>query len=466
MVAKLEAEASSFRDTYGRVYYHNNKIIRTINKVAEKEYEFIRDNQILSKSIQNKYLIETIELDKSKFENEFFDVSYFLESKLIPYISYPYEWSFEQLKAAALHHLKFQLFLFDHNAVLRDATAYNIQFDGSEPIFIDVLSIKEYKEGEYWLAYRQFCENFLNPLLLRVIKGIPHNNWFRGALEGIETIELNKLLGLRDKISWNVFVHVVLQAKLIQKAINNPKTASKKVKHLKKFSKNSYKAILLQLFNWIKNFNLKKNKSIWENYSETNTYKTEEFENKKKIVNQFVDKFKPDVLIDLGCNTGDFSIESLKNGANYVIGYDFDQNVIDEAFKLSKLKKLNFLPLVFDASNPSPNQGWMQKERKGYFERNKAKALIALAFEHHLAIAKNIPLEEIIEWITKLAPIGLIEFVPKTDETIKIMLENREDIFDQYNQLNFEKILSTKSKIIKKSIVSGSGRIIYEFETL
>ena len=121
---------------------------------------------------------------------------------------------------------------------------------------------------------------------------------------------------------------------------------------------------------------------------------------------------------------------------------------------------------MLDASNPSPNQGWMQKERKGFFERNKGKALIALAFEHHLAIAKNIPLEQIIEWITKLAPIGLIEFVPKTDETIKIMLENREDIFDQYNQLNFEKILSTKSKIIKKSIVSGSGRIIYEFETL
>ena len=160
-------------------------------------------NQILSRSIENKYLIETVELDKNKFENVFSDVSYLLESKLVPHVSYPYEWSFEQLNAAALHHLKFQLFLFDHNAVLRDATAYNIQFVGSEPIFIDILSIKEYEDGEYWLAYRQFCENFLNPLLLRVIKGIPHNNWFRGALEGIETVELNKLLGLRNKISWN-----------------------------------------------------------------------------------------------------------------------------------------------------------------------------------------------------------------------------------------------------------------------
>ena len=108
----------------------------------------------------------------------------------------------------------------------------------------------------------------------------------------------------------------------------------------------------------------------------------------------------------------------------------------------------------------------MQKERKGFFERNKAKALIALAFEHHLAIAKNIPLDQIIEWLTKLAPVGLIEFVPKLDETVKRMLENREDIFEEYTQLNFENILESRSKIIKKSIVSSSGRIIYEFETL
>jgi len=466
MSIKIESETSSFRDNYGHVYHYDNKILRTVNNVAKKEYEFIKDNKILTKSIQKKFLIETLEIDKNKFNNKFSNSSYLLESKLIPYISYPYEWSFEQLKAAALHHLKFQLFLFDNNAVLRDASAYNIQFVGSEPIFIDVLSIKKYKEGEYWLAYKQFCENFLNPLLLRSLKGVTHNKWFRGALEGIETIELNQLLSLKDKISWKVFAHVGLQANLIQKAINNPRISSKKVKNLKNFPKKSYKALLQQLHSWINNLNLKKTKTIWDDYSKTNTYKNKEFENKKNVVNEFVAKIKPDQLIDLGCNTGQFSEEALEKGANYVIGYDFDQNAVDEAFKISKSKKINFLPLVFDASNPSPNQGWMQVERKGFFERSKAKALIALAFEHHLAIAKNIPLNQIIEWITKLAPFGLIEFVPKIDETVQLMLANREDIFDEYNELNFEKLLKNKSKIIKKTKVSESGRIIYEFETL
>ncbi len=466
MLDKAEKEVSSFRDTYGEVYYYQNKIIRSVNKAGANDYELIKNNEIITKSIENNFLIETKEIDKNIFKDQFINSSHLLESKLIQHISYPYEWSFEQLKAASLHHLKFQIFLFDLNAVLRDASAYNIQFIGSKPIFIDVLSIRMYKEGEYWLAYKQFCENFLNPLLLRYLKDIPHNSWFRGALEGIETTELNNLLSLKDKFSFKVFGHVVMQANLIQKAINKPETSSLKVKELKKYPKSSYRAILAQLYNWIKTFKLKKNKTIWGNYSKKNTYKIKEIEDKKKIVNQFAKKYKPDILIDLGCNTGDFSEEALTNGAKYVIGYDFDQNVIDEAFKRSKEKQFNFLPLFLDASNPSPNQGWMQRERKGFNERNKANALIALAFEHHLSIAKNIPLEEIIEWITKLAPVGLIEFVPKTDETVQKMLENREDIFDQYTQNYFEEVLSSKTKIINNSRVSISGRLIYEFEIL
>ena len=108
----------------------------------------------------------------------------------------------------------------------------------------------------------------------------------------------------------------------------------------------------------------------------------------------------------------------------------------------------------------------MQEERKGFFERNKERALIALAFEHHLAIAKNIPLESIVKWFTSLAPVGLIEFVSKEDETIQAMLANRKDIFDTYSQTNFEKVLINKAKIITKDTISESGRTIYEFKTL
>ena len=464
MLKKVEPEHSSFRDSFGQVFYYEKKIFRTVNFDAKKEYEYCRDNAILKKSIENDYLVETNEVDKKIFDNNFLDAQYILESKKIPHISYPYEWSFSQLKSAALHHLKFQKFLFDQGAVLRDASAYNIQFVGSKPIFIDVLSIKKYEEGEYWVAYKQFCENFLNPLLLRSLKGITHNNWFRGSLEGISTIDFNKLLNFKEKLSFKILTHVTLQAKLIQKAIDEPTKSTKRLKNLNKFSKNSYLGIINQFYNWIKNLDIKKNKTIWDNYSKKNTYSSLEIKKKEELVRSFINKYKPLKLLDLGCNNGQFSKISIDSGAKYVIGYDFDHNAIDEAF--GQIKRSNFLPLFLDAANPTPNQGWMQRERKGFIERNKSNAVIALAFKHHLAIAKNIPLEQILEWITSLAPIGLIEFVPKSDETIVRMLENRDDIFINYNKDNFEKILMSTSKIINQNIVSDSGRTLYEFENL
>lgn len=464
MIKKIEVEDSSFRDSFGQVFYSDHKVFRTVNIQAKNHYEFCRDKNILKQSIEKNFLIETHEVDKTNFKNNFLNAEYVLESKKIPHISYPYEWSFSQLKSAALHHLEFQKFLFDQGFILRDASAYNIQFIGSNPIFIDILSLRNYQEGEYWIAYKQFCENFLNPLLLRSLKGIPHNNWFRGSLEGIPTTDLNKLLNLKEKFSLNILTHVVLQASLIQKAIDEPKKSTKKLKNLNKFSRNSYLGLINQLYKWIKKINIKQSKTIWQNYSKKNTYTNVEIKKKEEIVGKFANQHEPLKLIDLGCNDGQFSKVSIDNGANYVVGYDFDQNTVDKAFKV--IKKSNFLPLVLDASNPSPNQGWMQKERKGFEERNKCDAVIALAFKHHLAIAKNIPLDQILEWITSLAPIGLIEFVPKTDETILRMLANREDIFDDYNQKNFEKILKKKSKIINQNVVSASGRIIYEFENL
>ena len=114
----------------------------------------------------------------------------------------------------------------------------------------------------------------------------------------------------------------------------------------------------------------------------------------------------------------------------------------------------------------SPNQGWNESERRGILSRFKFDGMIALAFNHHLTIAKNIPLEESIKWLINFAPRGIIEFVPKEDETIKKMLQLREDIFIDYNENNFRKILEVNAKIIRKNKVSSSGRVLYEYSTI
>ncbi len=462
----IQIEDSSFRDNQGNIVYFNNRILRVINKSGKKNLDFINESGLLENSIKKNFLIKTKLLNQKDLPNFFSKYENVLESDIIPFISYPYEWTFDQLKKAAIHHLDFQIYLFDQGAVLRDSSAYNIQFIGAKPYFIDLLSIKKYEEGEYWIGYKQFCENFLNPLLLGSLKGIQHNNWFRGALEGVETTELNKIISLKDKLSFKVFTHVCLQANLNQKSISSPEKMSSKYKNLKKLPRKSYVSMLYQMKNWILKLSFKKEKTIWQNYSEENTYDSQENNEKELVVKDFIAKEKPNTLIDLGCNNGNYSKLSLNSGVNSVIGFDFDHNVISAAFNEAFEKELNFLPLLFDAANPSPNQGWNQKERKGFLERFKSDALIALAFEHHLIIGKNIPMDQFFEWIFKISKKGLIEFVPKSDFTVQKMLKYRKDIFHDYSEKKFEELLNKKANIINKTNITKSGRVIYEYKAI
>ena len=166
----------------------------------------------------------------------------------------------------------------------------------------------------------------------------------------------------------------------------------------------------------------------------------------------------------MGCNTGEYSKLAIQSGCKSVVGLDYDLNAVDEGYLISKKEKLNFLPLYFDVSNPSSNIGWRQKERKGFKERLNFDFVLALAFEHHLAIAKNIPLEDVITWLISLAPRGIIEFVPKNDITVQSMIKLKGDIFPNYNLENFKNFLLRNAKVTSEKIVSKSGRTLFSFE--
>ena len=456
-------DEGSFRDPAGQVFYHSNKVYRIVNQTGKKRIDFLNSKDLINKSSKNNFLIESRLLNGQEIKDlGFKNEEIIFEHKKIPYVSYPYEWSFSQLKAAALHHLDFNLFLLDQGATLIDASAYNIQFIGSKPIFIDLLSIKEYIEGEYWYGHKQFCENFLNPLILTSKKGVQFNNWFKGNLEGIPTNDLNNLLNFLDKFSYNIFVHVYL----LNKFENKYKDQNKEVKiNLKrKFPKNNFISMLKQLRSFIKNLKPKKIKTVWENYSVANTYEKSEENEKVKIVKKFINENKFNKIIDLGCNDGFYSKIAVNENTNFVVGFDYDPISIDRAFNDLKKNQTNFLPLIFDATNPSSNIGWNESERKSFNKRVDFDALLALAFEHHLVIAKNIPLLDAINWLISLAPKGLIEFVPKNDETIQKMIKFKGDIFPDYNENNFKNCIEKKAKILSITQITSSGRKIYQYE--
>lgn len=458
-------EPGSFRDPAGNVYKVGERVFRTIKESVAADYEYVRDKGLFESWAEHGLVVAARETDPVVLGSAASSARYVIEHSVVPFISYPYEWPFSVLKAAALFHLDLQLRAFDHDVKLVDASAFNVQFVGLRPVFIDVLSFRRYHEGEYWTGHRQFCEQFLNPLLLQAYLGIPYHAWYRGNLEGIATEDLARLLPLRRCLSLNTISHVLLPARLQRAAV--AEKHEKRVAGLKKkkLPRQSYRGMLVQLRDWIARLQLPGyGRTAWSDYESTQTYASQEISAKKAFIAEYIGRKRPDLVWDLGCNTGEYAKVALASGASYVIGFDFDHVALEKAFARASSKGLNFLPLFMDAANPSPGQGWRQAERQGLTARANADGLIALAFIHHLAIGRNVPLPQILEWLVGLAPSGVIEFVEKTDTTVQRMLAMREDIFDNYSKDAFVAGLTRCARIVKEQPVSVEGRTLFWYE--
>jgi SAM-dependent methyltransferase len=294
--------------------------------------------------------------------------------------------------------------------------------------------------------------------------GVPHNAWYRGSLEGLSAAELTRLLPLRRKLSWNVLSHVALQAKLDRKATLDPEQSIDRIRQ-GRLSKTAFSGLLAQLRRWVARLQpADTGPTTWSDYAKTHGYASDEEAAKRRFVAEFVQQTKPRLMLDLGCNVGNYAVLALEAGAGDVIGFDFDQRVLETAFARATSQGLSLLPLFLDAANPSPDQGWQQAERAGFAQRARADALLALAFEHHLAIGRNVPLAQLLPWLTGLASAGVIEFVPKSDPTVQRMLALREDIFTEYDQETFRNCLAKNARIVRDEVVSQHGRRLFWYD--
>jgi len=461
-MSQVSSESGSFRDRRGRIYYADGRVFRTVMPMAVADFDAVRQSGLTDELRTQNKLTGEEQVDATLLGEFASDAHYVLEHPRLPFISYPYEWSFSALKAAALLHLDIQQRALKKNVALTDATAYNVQFIGHRPIFIDNLSFRRYVEGEYWAGHRQFFEQFVNPLLLRSVIGIPHNAWYRGELEGISAGDLSRILPWRSRLSWNILTNVFMQARLQSSSSSNAaieKAAARKLPRI------GYGQILHSLQKWISRLQPKgDSKTVWQDYASDNSYADEEATNKRAFIAEFCQAVKPALILDIGCNTGDYSIHALENGAELAVGFDFDHGALEYGYQRAASDDRNFLPLHLDAANPSPDQGWAQSERMGLRQRARGDAVMGLALIHHLAIAKNLPLVEVIGWLVDMAPQGILEFVPKGDAMVQRLLQLREDLFDDYDQASFEKYLGERARIVKSETVSSGGRILYWFD--
>ncbi len=458
----LARDPGSFRDPGGQIFSDGNRIFRTVTAANAGAYEQARDAGLFDRLLKRELLLGAEERRASDVGEAAANALHVLEHPRIPFISYPYEWSASMLRRAALHHLDVQLEALERGFTLSDATAYNIQFVGPRPVFIDHLSFRPYRDGEIWIGHRQFCMQFLNPLLFWSRLGVAPNAWYRGNQEGIAPEDLAPLLKTRDKFSWTILTHVVAQAALQKRSM---RTVLASGRHREaKLPKSSFKGMLSGLRSFIGRLPLSNDVTVWGDYAGHNSYGDAEAAAKREFVGAMAADVRPAMMLDLGCNSGDYSFAALESGAGYVVGFDFDFGALERAVARAEHGNHNFLPLWLDAANPSPSQGWGQSERKGMKERATADALVALAFIHHIAIGRNVPLDMVIDWIMAMAPHGVIEFPPKSDPMVQQLLAQRDDIFADYDEAHFRAAVEKRGRIVTEQHLTPGGRLLIRYD--
>ncbi len=461
-VAEAQSVPGSYRDPAGGVHRLGDRILRTVSLEHAADFNAALRTGVLDRLAKAGRIVSFEPVTLPPQALGLATASRVLEHPRLPFISHPYEWSFEALRTAALHHLDLHLEAMEGGLTLSDASAYNIQFIGTEPIFIDLLSFRPYREGEIWAGYRQFCAQFLNPLLLCAATGVMPNAWYRGALEGIPTSDLRRLLPFRAKLSRRILLHVVAHA-----ALENAEPAAADTASIAKgaaLPREAFLRMLRDLRAWLSKLTPKRRRSLWSDYVTTCSYSDDEQSAKKAEVAAFAAALEPSMLWDLGCNTGEYALLALGSGAKRAIGWDGDPAAIDTAFRAARAAGAELTPLVGDLANPSPSQGWDQAERAGLQERSSADAALALAVIHHLLFTANVPLQRSARWIVSLAPRGLIEFVPPDDVQVRAMRARRNGVHHPYDREHFVAALSAVARIERSTVMGPSGREVFWYD--
>lgn len=450
-------EPSSYRDPSGFIFRYNNELYRQVNLCFKKDFETFIHSGLYHSLVKEDLLIPHERIDQNLTgDKDWFTT---IKPELIPFISYPYEWSFSMLKDAALLTVKLALKALEHGMMLKDASACNVQFHKGKMVFIDTLSFEIYKEGEPWIAYRQFCEQFLGPLSLMHYLGLPMHPLLMAHPEGIPLQHVKKMLPFKSKFHLHVYLHLHLHALYATKQSDKNKKVFLSKQNLVNLLKGLEAAVTSLKFDSYQN--------TWGKYYDEAAMRPGYLEEKKEIILNWIDTL-PDskTLIDIGGNTGEFAA-LVATGNRSVICADGDHDAIDSLYKKIKTDSVtNLIPLVIDFTNPSPAIGINNTERPSFLSRASSDLAMALAIIHHLAIGKNISFDLIAKMCAQLGNYLIIEFVPREDEKVQGMLLHKKDIYTWYTEEAFLLSFSAWYQVLDKRRLSSSARTLYLMQQL
>lgn len=382
-----------------------------------------------------------------------------LQPDVIPFVSYPYEWCFSQLKDAALATLAIQKRALRSGMTLKDASAYNIQFLNGKPVLIDSLSFEKYEEGRPWIAYRQFCQHFLAPLALMAYRDVRLSQLLRVHLDGIPLDLASQLLPRRSYVNLGLALHIHVHARG-QRAFKNTNASGTTRRQM---SRQALTNLVDNLISTVQGLTWQPAGGDWNwtDYYQGDSYTQAGFEHKQALVRQYLAQTDPKTVWDLGANTGVFSRIAREQGA-FTVACDVDPGAVEMNYRrMVERGESNLHPLLIDLTNPSPALGWANRERDSLHDRGQPDMLLALALVHHLAISNNVPLPHIAAEFARLGQWLIIEFVPKSDKKVQQLLAAREDIFPHYTREGFEAAFAACFDLLDTQSITDSDRLLY-----
>ncbi|MFQ5739022.1 MAG: methyltransferase [Acidobacteriota bacterium] len=457
-----ELEPGSFRDRNGRVFYRDNRVFRTLSAESLANWKILEKKRFFVEALDQGSIVGTRLAGVCDLPPEISSGNWaaILEHQKIPFISYPYEWSFDMLKDAALLQLNLLHKALQEEMILKDASSFNIQWRGARPVFIDIPSFERLRKGQIWVGYRQFCRLFLYPLLLQAYKNVPFQPWLRGSVDGIAPEHCNAFMSRRDRLRSGVLTHVYLQARLQARygaTRENIRGQLKGAGFRKELILHNVKALqkLVGSLKW------EPRRSEWSDYGCRDSYSEEDRKAKTDFVRQVAAQRHWPLVWDLGCNVGRFSRIAAENAAS-VVALDGDHLTINRLYReLKSGNNQTILPLIFNLADPSPSLGWRCLERRGLLDRGRPDLTLCLALIHHLVISANIPLDEILSWLGSLGGDLVIEFVTKQDPMVETLLRNKDDQYREYELECFERCLGQEFELLKRTTLRSRTRVLY-----
>ncbi|WFE28619.1 methyltransferase [Solwaraspora sp. WMMD791] len=462
-------EPGSFRDPGNQIFYAGDRVLRGLGPQAAKDWSAVAASAFLPPLLAAGKVIGTEPAEADEVPPEAAGRwTTVLRHERVPFVSYPYEWSFAMLRDAARLHLEILQAALADGVTMTDGSAYNLQWRGADPVFIDVGSFQPGAAGEPWAGYRQFCQTMLYPLMLQAHLGLDFQPSLRARIDGIEPGQMRRLFGGTRRWRAGVFKHVHLHDAI---QARHAGTATGQVREEIRdagFSTELVQATVRAVARLVDRLDWAPPRSHWVNYQQTCTYSDDDRTVKTAFVDAELADRRPATVFDLGANDGTYSRIAARH-ADYVVAVESDPAVVDDVYRRLRAEgQRRILPILMDLADPSPGGGWAGDERASFLARARADTVLALAVVHHLAIGRNVPLPRVLDWLTAMLPDQgrpgklIIEFVHPDDPMAQQLLANKPaGLFPDYHRAEFERLLADRYEITRREELPSGTRTLY-----